>query len=237
MTHTTTFVQKHVNLSLQCKKNSDRQAIFRHHVCFSCLILVFSLHSLGFVTWYGKVYDLATSYGIDLEANHSKLQIKHIIRSTFIRNWYLSLGDLTKSPILRTYSRIKDSFYTESYLKNVKDPRHRIAITKLRSSSHTLEVERGRHTKPKTPLEERICSVCQVVEDEQHFIMECARHEIDRNVLFNKVSANYPDFNNKNVNDKFVFLLNNTDANIQNLVAKSSLEAFKTKAQVALLSG
>ena len=75
------------------------------------------------------------------------------------------------------------------------------------------------------------------MEDEQHFIMECARHEIDRNVLFNKVSANYPDFNNKNVNDKFVFLLNNTDANIQNLVAKYVYEAFKTKAQVALLSG
>ena len=38
----------------------------------------------------------------------------------------------------------------------------------------TMPVETGRWTKPvKTPLNERICFICGVLEDEFHFILEC----------------------------------------------------------------
>ena len=43
------------------------------------------LHSLGFVTWYGKVCELAAGYNIDIQrVNYSKFDIKGIIRSAFI---------------------------------------------------------------------------------------------------------------------------------------------------------
>ena len=32
-----------------------------------------------------------------------------------------------------------------------------------------LEIERGRHTRPVTPVENRRCPVCNVIENELHF--------------------------------------------------------------------
>ena len=62
------------------------------------------LHSLGFVTWYGKVCDLARSYGIDLNrTNCSQIQIRHAIRYFFVRERQESVADINKTPNLRTY--------------------------------------------------------------------------------------------------------------------------------------
>ena len=57
----------------------------------------------------------------------------------------------------------------EPYLYLVKESKYRIEISRLRASSHVLEIERGRYTRPKTPITERLCPFCNVVEDEQHF--------------------------------------------------------------------
>ena len=55
------------------------------------------LHSLGFVTWYGQVCELAKSYGIDLNhTNRSKTQIRHVIRSSFVKIWQESVADINK---------------------------------------------------------------------------------------------------------------------------------------------
>ena len=59
----------------------------------------------------------------------------------------------------------------EKYLDMVTDKRYRTAITRLRTSSHTLEIERGRYTIPRTPAADRLCCVCKVVEDEEHFLV------------------------------------------------------------------
>ena len=197
------------------------------------------LHSLGFVTWYGKVCELARSYGIDLNhTNWSKTQIRHVIRSFFVRKWQESDADINKKTILRTYVRFKYSFGIESYLVNVRNPRYRAAISKLRTSSHALEVERGRHAKPKMPLEERLRPNCHVMEEEQHFVMECTLYETQRRVLINNMITLYPEFGNKNVNDALVFLLHSTDPNIQNLFTIFVYDAFQTKAShVAAQSG
>ena len=47
-----------------------------------------------------------------------------------------------------------------------------IVISKLRASSHILEIERGRYTKPKVPPHLRLYKLCNV-EDEEHFVTEC----------------------------------------------------------------
>ena len=52
----------------------------------------------------------------------------------------------------------------------------RVVITRWRLSNHSLNIETGRYTKPKTPRENRVCSMCMVVEDEQHVIYECPRY-------------------------------------------------------------
>ena len=55
-------------------------------------------------------------------------------------------------------------------MESITDFRYRTAITKLRCSSHALEIERGRYQNPKVPRYLRLCLVCQVVEDEEHFV-------------------------------------------------------------------
>ena len=49
----------------------------------------------------------------------------------------------------------------------------RIALSKLRCSTHNLSVETGRHSN--IAYENRNCKLCNLakIEDEYHFIMEC----------------------------------------------------------------
>lgn len=74
---------------------------------------------------------------------------------------------------LRTYAAFKSTFRLENYVVMLNKPL-RSVFSKLRISSHTLMIEKGRYFSPKLPVEDRICKYCKVkVEDEYHFIMEC----------------------------------------------------------------
>ena len=79
----------------------------------------------------------------------------------------------------------KTDFSFESYLKYVRDFKLRRCISQLRLSSHQLQVEKGRHIKPKIPLENRLCKLCDlnVIEDEIHFLIECPFY-LDERVHF-----------------------------------------------------
>ena len=48
------------------------------------------------------------------------------------------------------------------------------ALSKLRVSSHRLQIEAGRLVRPHSiPVNDRKCVVCQVLDDECHFVLEC----------------------------------------------------------------
>ena len=49
----------------------------------------------------------------------------------------------------------------------------RVAVSRLRISSHRLEVEKGRWKTPPVPYNNRLCNICQVLDDEFHFHFEC----------------------------------------------------------------
>ena len=50
----------------------------------------------------------------------------------------------------------------------------RIALSRLRTSSHRLEIETGRWSRPvRKSIAERLCFLCNTLEDEFHFILEC----------------------------------------------------------------
>ena len=77
--------------------------------------------------------------------NEFKRHCRSKVINDFINKWYNELN-VDHKPLLRTYCLFKFDFGTESYLYNVKDVRYRSAISKLRVSSHILEIERGRYT-------------------------------------------------------------------------------------------
>ena len=138
---------------------------------FDCLV---SLHNLGFNTWIGSVKELARRLQFDVEdtnITNFKLTCKNHVRNSFIENWTHQINDILTNPIVRTYAIFKHSFGFEPYLKQISNTRYRNALTKLRVSSHSLAIERGRHWG--TAIQERLCTVCNVIEDEKHFLFEC----------------------------------------------------------------
>ena len=66
------------------------------------------------------------------------------------------------------------NFEFNFYLDLITVRKLRVALSKLRTSSHRLEIEMGRWTRPvRTPIEDRKCNHCHTLKDEYHFILEC----------------------------------------------------------------
>jgi hypothetical protein len=52
-----------------------------------------------------------------------------------------------------------------------------------------IELELGRYRSK--PLHERLCNVCKVLEDEDHFLNDCPRYDHERNELYGLLSTKY----------------------------------------------
>jgi len=100
---------------------------------------------------------------------HFPIAYKNAIINEFKNSWLLSLST---SSVLCTYRLFKNDFYFPTYLDCV--PRKtRVAITKLRLSSHQLRVETGGYASNRTPHNEIYCLMCNSIdlEDEYHFLL------------------------------------------------------------------
>ena len=83
------------------------------------------------------------------------------------------------------------------------------SIARFRTSSHNLKVETGRHDRPITPLENRICEKCNndEVEDEIHYLLICPAHENSRAILLATVTTHLENFSNLNMIDQFKLIM------------------------------
>ena len=77
---------------------------------------------------------------------------------------------------LRFYRLCENKFCYEEYIQIIdviRNPQHRAALAKLRTSDHKLHIELGRHNG--TPVEDRLCHHCDMgqIDDEYHFLFEC----------------------------------------------------------------
>ena len=148
------------------------------------------LHRCGVRTWVTKACELAERYEVDIVSAHPKFNeyCKLTVSNHFKQNWSMEVTNTHRHPILRTYLTFKKDFGLEKYLDVISNSHYRIAMTKLRASSHTLEIERGRYTKPKTDVCERLCPTCNVIEDEVHCLVKCKLYESERKRLFDRIS-------------------------------------------------
>ena len=120
------------------------------------------LISLGF-------YEVCLNEGVG-DYNRFILALKQRLTDTFIQNWRARLEDSSRANL---YKHIA-VFQMQPYLNNINVLKFSQAFSKLRMSSHRLEIEAGRWVKPNSiPLENRKCSVCLRLEDEYHFVLEC----------------------------------------------------------------
>ena len=74
----------------------------------------------------------------------------------------------------------------EDYLNEMNRDKHR-QLTMLRGGTNHLRIERGRWVGEK--IEERVCMVCLCddVENEQHFLLECPMYACERARLFEEI--------------------------------------------------
>ena len=107
-----------------------------------------------------------------------------------IKNKLTSLDNTSK---LYLYSKLKTTFKLEDYLKQLQNFNSRQLITKFRISDHNLEVELGRYKK--IPRDQRVCNICNVLDNEEHFFLHCQINNNLRHNLIENISKHITDFN------------------------------------------
>ena len=90
----------------------------------------------------------------------------------------------------RLYKHIKIHFSFDSYLY-INNRALRTSLTKIRLSSHTFLIERGRWGPNSVDVNDRKCTVCNLVESEYHCLIECVKFNNERcGLLTNELIAN-----------------------------------------------
>ena len=138
--------------------------------------------------WASLVKQLLFSLGLNYawyaqgvgNVNYFLTIVKQRLNDQFMQNWK---NRLTMSSRATFYEPISE-FRFQPYLNIINVTKFRTAVTRLRVSSHRLEIETGKWHKPnKIPRVDRKCSECNLLEDEYHLLFEC--------VLYNDLRKQY----------------------------------------------
>ena len=93
-------------------------------------------------------------------------------------------GIIGKSSKCYIYKFLTDNFTLQYYLTKNISMEKRKNISRIRLSAHPLKVEKGRYQN--IPKKERVCTHCNVIEDEYHFILTCPLYSDLRNKFIKK---------------------------------------------------
>ena len=99
--------------------------------------------------------------------------------------------------------------------------RNRCLLAQFRLGILPLHIETGRFVN--TPLENRICNLCNLneIENEYHFIMVCPLYAEYRTVLFSKASVIIDNFVNSDDNTKFMLMLQRCQKYVSNFICSA----------------
>ena len=133
------------------------------------------------------------------------------LRNTSRGHYYLAIN---------TDMNLLDVSY--SHFETVKSSKNMYSLIKLRTCSHRLRVETGRWHRPQPiPLMDRKCDVCEVLDDEYHFVMVCRKHEQIRRTFIPSFYWTRPNML------KFINLFTNQDC--INSIAKFTSSGFEQR--------
>ena len=200
--------------------NMDEGSIVK--MIYNCLL---SLHNCGFKTWSSHVEKLLNETGFSFNwyrqtCDQSVINgFTNCIYESYLNFWTSETSNIENCPKLRLYCTFKKDVYIEPYLLSLLDVKLRKVISQLRLGSHNLEIEKGRHQKPKTPIHERLCKICKSddnIEDEVHFLMSCPAYDDLRQKFF-KIRS---DLGLSNVNFYDIITCDKTYFNLAKLLQK-----------------
>ena len=115
------------------------------------------LHSMGFMTWVTRVNwssELIVKYDMDDTKlpSHFRTDCKTAVIMQLKNQRGIDIQNIETHPIIRTYNKFKCSSGIEPHLNMLKNHKYRTAVSHLRTSSQTLAIERGRHSRPKVHI-------------------------------------------------------------------------------------
>ena len=173
-------------------------------------------------SWEGRVRKML----LDMDVNPNTIINVNTAKNIFIADdrdkWRAGVHNQDIHNKLRTYRLFKTEPNTENYVKNRHIHREdRRSLAQFRCGSAPLKVETGRYTKPVTPIDLRLCELCNfnVTEDEKHFLLSCPFYDDIRDELFNEVTMYNQSFCDLSTDEKFTYILGND--NIQKVLART----------------
>ena len=181
----------------------------------------------------------------------------NLLKSRFDRFWIDCLNVIKTSPNdatdksdhnkLRTYKKYKASFTREPYIDLVRNRNQRSFLSRLRTGSHHLNIERGRWTRPVTPIGQRTCPYCTppgsscsgptstaspFIDDEQHFLMTCNRFSSLRRCAFEDINFILPKFLELSEHQQFCTLLCPTEPKIAKITNRLIKQMFNGREKI-----
>ena len=147
-------------------------------------MLAINIENPSVVTWASLVKSMLCKIGLGIfwEKQHV-IDEKYFVRlfrqrihDIYLQDWHAEVS-LTSNN--RLFKIIKDNFCFEPYL-SLNNKAFRTAITRIRLSSHVFMIERARWNRRIPEVKERLCKVCNVVENEFHCLIECPRFTNER---------------------------------------------------------
>ena len=99
--------------------------------------------------------------------------LKQRLQDNYITEWNRAVSNSNDGILYRTY-KLKP-FYSQ-FINSITKPSYRYSFLKFVTKNHNLPVVRGKWFQPK-PYNERLCSTCEVLGDEYHFLLQCTKHQ------------------------------------------------------------
>ena len=151
--------------------------------------------------------------------------LKKRLADNFIQNLHSRLEDSSRAVFYRSIA----SFHFQPYLEHINVYKFSQALSKLWVSSHCLEIEAGRWVS--ITVNDRKCAVCQVLEDEYHFVLECRMYTELRPKYIPRYYWRRPRM------FKFVELINTSNTRYLKNLGVFVYQALKTRTQQLYWSG
>ena len=136
-----------------------------------------------------EIWDMCIVQGesTDLRKYYESVKDHNRERNTKDREMRIEISDDT---MCNRYKSICGTTKPDILYNQCFDDSKRKIITRWRLSSHKLRIETGRYTRPYTERKDRLCLVCNVVEDEVHAIYDCKAHHTIRNTYQHIINLN-----------------------------------------------
>lgn len=151
--------------------------------------------------------------------------IRTKLKEVFTTSWDHFISN---SPKLEFYREVKHTFSWEPYLDDSRTFNDRRFTAKIRSSSHRLKIEVGRHQG--IPRSERTCDYCaksgiSAIEDEKHVLQSCLLSSSARTKVKEELSSVVPHLDSLQlITARFEIIQRNKPTDDNTVAAKRAVE-------------